>query len=311
MILVTESMQDTRHVPVPVPDWQQRFIDQHRLSPAYLVSALKWFAPVAQLLFEHQLGAGRPLLVGVNGSQGSGKSTLGAFLCEWLRCERDQRVIALSLDDFYLTRAARERLAADVHPLLATRGVPGTHDMTLLQETLVALLGGDPVTVPRFDKAVDDRLPQDRWEVVNETVDIVLLEGWCLGVGPQHESALAEPVNELEMLEDPQCVWRHYVNAALAESFPAIHALVREWLMLRAPSFDCVYQWRLEQEAKLAAQRSGAGIMSADQIRRFIQHYQRLTEHCLATLPRHVNHLFKLDKQRNITAYMAAPGVHP
>ena len=292
----------------PPPDWQQDFLSRHRLPAAYLDLALNWFVPVGQLLAEHQIGAGRPLLVGVNGSQGSGKSTLCAFLCDWLGEAHSLRALSLSLDDFYLTRAEREQLAMDVHPLLATRGVPGTHDMDLLQHTLRSLLAGQPTSVPRFDKAVDDRRPDEQWDRVDGAVDIVFFEGWCLGVAAQPAAALEPPVNALESREDPTGSWRQYVNGVLQDRFPAIHAMVQEWVMLRAPSFDSVYRWRLEQESKLAQRRSGAGIMSAEELERFIQHYQRLTEHCLATLPRRVNHLFSLDEQRAITSYMAAPG---
>jgi D-glycerate 3-kinase len=298
-------------VTAALPDWQQDFLGRHHLPAAYLETALKWFVPVGRLLLEHQNGAGGPLLVGVNGSQGSGKSTLCAFLCDWLGSEHAVRALSLSLDDFYLTRRERQRLAADVHPLLATRGVPGTHDMDLLQSTLRSLLAGQPTAVPRFDKAVDDRVPNDQWETVDGGVDIIFFEGWCLGVVAQSADALSLPVNALESREDPTGSWRQYVNAVLQERFPPIYAMVQEWVMLRAPSFDCVYRWRLEQESKLAERRSGSAIMSADEVRRFIQHYQRLTEHCLATLPRRVNHLFTLDGERRITSYMAAPGVKP
>jgi D-glycerate 3-kinase len=308
---VTEFTQDWSDVTAPLPDWQQDFLSRHDLPAAYLQTALNWFAPVGQLLLEHQNGAGGPLLVGVNGSQGSGKSTLCAFLCDWLGAEHAVGAVSLSLDDFYLTRRERQQLAADVHPLLATRGVPGTHDMDLLQATLRSLLAGQPTSVPRFDKAVDDRVPNDQWETVDGGVGLVLLEGWCLGVVAQPEAALLLPVNELESREDPTGGWRQYVNAVLQERFPPIYSLVQEWVMLRAPSFDCVYRWRLEQESRLAERRSGSAIMSADEVRRFIQHYQRLTEHCLVSLPRHVNHLFTLDDERRIVSYMAAPGVRP
>ncbi len=292
-------------------DWQRAFLDQQRLPADYLGTALKWFTPVGQLLAEHQVGAGRPRLVAVNGSQGSGKSTLCAYLCDYLSSEHGLRALSLSLDDFYLTHGERQQLAAEVHPLLQTRGVPGTHDMDLLLATLASLLAGRHTAVPRFDKAVDDRVAESAWDSVTAPLDIIFLEGWCLGVGPQPDAALLAPVNELERGEDPDGAWRRYVNQVLHERFPAVYALVHEWVMLRAPSFDCVYRWRLEQEAKLAATRSGSGIMSSQQVARFIQHYQRLTQHCLASLPRRVNHLFRLDKQRHILSYMAAPGVRP
>jgi D-glycerate 3-kinase len=291
----------------PLPDWQLRFLEQHRLPESYLAAALKWFDPVVELVIEHQNSAGRPWLVALNGSQGSGKTTL----CDYLRASLSARglsCVALSLDDFYLPRARRQALAEQVHPLLATRGVPGTHDMTLMSETLDQLLAGEAAAIPRFDKAVDDRQPPAGWERVSPGVDVVLLEGWCLGVSSEPIEDLIEPVNELERTEDSDGSWRQCVNQVLGSSFPAIYQKVDEWIMLRAPGFECVYRWRLEQEHKLAASSDGSGIMSDAEVARFVQFYQRLTERCLQQLPRQVNHLFTLDEQREVVSYLAAPG---
>lgn len=291
----------------PLPDWQMRFLEQHRLAESYLLSAQKWFAPVADLVAEHQKSAGRPWLVAVNGSQGSGKTTL----CDYFRAffaAGGLSCVSISIDDFYLTRAKRKALAAQVHPLLVTRGVPGTHDMPLLAETLDRLLAGEAAAIPRFDKSVDDRRPRAEWDPIGTGVEVILLEGWCLGAtaGPIEE--LVDPVNALERDEDSGGQWRQYANQVLGASFPPIYARVDEWVMLRAPGFDCVYRWRLEQEHKLAATSAGSRVMSDAQVARFIQHYQRLTEHCLDQLPRKVNHLFTLNEQREVVSYLAAPG---
>ena len=288
-----------------LPQWQQGFLQQHGLPQTYLSYAQQWFAPLAESLAVHQNGAGRAILVAVNGSQGSGKTTA----CDYLRAELEEnhalRVVSLSLDDFYLTRAQRESLAVTVHPLLATRGVPGTHDMNLLQATLTTLLASDAasVEVPRFDKARDDRRPQSDWDVISDGVDVVLLEGWCLGARAQTAEQLAQPVNALEAQEDPQGTWRQYVNEALDRDFQPLYKLVDQWVMLAAPSFDCVYRWRLEQEQKLAQHSQGDAIMSAAQVARFIQFYQRLTQHCLQQLPSQVRYLYQLDEQRQVVSH--------
>lgn len=293
---------------VAEPEWRTAFLQAHGLFADYLVSAQKWFNPMAGVILEHHNGASRPYLVAVNGSQGSGKSTLCDYLRALFSREFGLRCIALSLDDFYLTSARRRQLGETVHPLLQTRGVPGTHDMALLLATLEDLAAGRATAVPRFDKAEDDRRPREAWEQVSEPVDIVLLEGWCLGAVAQAEGELAEPVNALEAREDVDGRWRKYVNTALATQFPPVYQLLDEWVMLRAPSFDSVYRWRLEQEQKLAARRTGQGVMDAQQVARFIQFYQRLTGHCLETLPARVNHLYTLDGNRRILSYTRTPG---
>lgn len=289
--------------------WLQSFIDQHQLDGTYLDSARIWFMPLVRSLYLHQNEAKRPVLIAVNGSQGSGKTTLCDYLVAALQAEHGLRALALSLDDFYLGARERQALAAEVHPLFATRGVPGTHDMHLLEATLDGLLagGGDngSVRVPRFDKAVDDRRPHSQWDDIVGSVDVVLLEGWCMGALAQPPSELDRPVNTLEAEEDPTGAWRSHVNGVLERDFPALYQRVDLWLMLQAPSFDCVFRWRLEQEQKLAARvaADSAGVMSEEQIARFIMYYQRITEHCLARLPGRVDHLYCLDEQRRVIAH--------
>ena len=294
---------------VPPSTWQTALLKRHGLGAAYLEAALKWFAPLAQSLAEHHHGASRPILVAINGCQGSGKTTLGDYLCAALAAEHDLTAVALSLDDFYLTRTERDALASTVHPLLSTRGVPGTHDIALLADTLTRLLvPGSPeeVAIPRFDKSLDDRRPLSDWDSVPSPVQVVLLEGWCLGAVPESADALSMPLNELEINEDPEGRWREYSNGVLERDFLPLYQVIDQWVMLAAPSFDCVYEWRREQEQKLAVSLSSSeavGLMNDEQLRRFIQHYERITRACLQQLPSRSNHLFRLDEQRKILSY--------
>jgi len=281
----------------------QDFLQTHQLPATFLAHAQQWFVPLAEQLVQHRRQAGRPLIVGINGSQGSGKSTLASFLSLLFPQEYGLRSIDLSIDDFYLTRQERTTLAKNVHPLLATRGVPGTHDVELLRTTLQALAGQrGRVAIPRFDKAQDDRSPAGLWPSEESPVDIIILEGWCLGARAQQQAQLLSPVNQLESSEDAQGLWRGYVNTRLEADYHDLYDMVDIWAMLQAPSFDSVFRWRLEQEQKLSNShtQSGSRIMSADQVARFIQHYQRLTQHALETMPSTVNYLFQLDEQRQI-----------
>ncbi|WP_240704758.1 kinase [Croceicoccus sediminis] len=261
----------------PTPD-PMKAGDQAR---AGAVSAATAFAAADACLVEAiaatRREAGRAVLITLSGSQGSGKSTTAARLAKRLAA-RDLATQVCSIDDFYLTKAEREDLARSRHPLLATRGVPGTHDVALMDATISALLDGREVRVTSFDKAADDRRPQDQWEVTEGPVDVVLLEGWCVGARPQPEAALDEPVNELERTEDAGGAWRRAVNAALAGEYRTLFARADLSIMLRAPSFDVVHGWRAEQERGLDRSGVGAGkAMSEAQLRRFISHYERLT----------------------------------
>jgi len=225
----------------------------------------------------------QPLLVGINGAQGSGKTTLCRFL-ETLLVEHNLRTVTLSLDDLYLTRAERLTLAAREHPLFATRGVPGTHDVALGQAILDDLLAGRTAAVPRFDKANDDRAAVRR--MVEPPIDVVLLEGWCVGALPQTAEALREPVNALERDEDPEGAWRHEINRLLATDYAELFARADLLVMLEVAGFEAVRANRLLQEQKLAARNpEGTAIMDEAELDRFLMHYERLTRWTLEEMP--------------------------
>ncbi|HBE92328.1 MAG TPA: hypothetical protein DDW55_07295 [Gammaproteobacteria bacterium] len=288
------------------------FLKEHRLPLSFLKSVDEWYLPLAERLARHHDAASHTLLIGVNGSQGSGKSTLAALLVQLLVNNFGLRAIDLSIDAFYLTRQTRLLLADQIHPLFETRGVPGTHDVTLMCDTLLQLTReNSAVAIPRFDKSRDDRCPEDEWDKVAAPFDVIIVEGWCLGTPAQAEEDLRRPVNDLEALEDADGSWRRYVNQQIGGRYQDLYSLMDLWIMLQAPSFECVYQWRLEQETKLADKlleseqkdRSCHRVMTATQLSRFVQHYQRLTEQSLKQLPGRVHYLFSLDADRRIFAY--------
>lgn len=254
-------------------------------------------------VIERRLREQSPLLVGLSGLQGSGKSTLAAQLVAAAQL-RGIAALGLSLDDFYLGRRARLRLAREVHPLLATRGVPGTHDPALIAHTLDALAKAtraQPARLPRFDKGRDTRMAPSRWYTITRVPRVVVFEGWCVGVGPQPAAALLKPVNELERNEDADRRWRRYVNAQLASCYAPLWRRLDLLIDLRAPSFDVVARWRDEQERSLR-QRHAPHAMSGAAITRFIQYYERLSRHSLRTLSSTSDMTITLDAHRRVSA---------
>lgn len=246
-------------------------------------------------------------VVGINGAQGSGKSTLAGRLAAQLDSGHDLRSAVLGLDDLYLTQAARHRLAAQIHPLLATRGVPGTHDVTLGQNLLAFLLeshGGASLRIPHFIKALDDRAPPAQWRTISGPVDLIVFEGWCVGTPAQVESLLQPALNDLEANEDADGRWRRWVNAQLAGPYQPLFAQLQRLIFLQAPDLDCVLEWRLQQERSANVQDAtrGTRLMDKRTVRRFIAHYERLTRHALATLPQSADVVIELSRQREVCA---------
>ena len=238
-----------------------------------------------------------PLIVGICGAQGIGKSSVAALIVARLAARR-LRTASLSLDDLYLTREARAALAVSVHPLLRTRGVPGTHDVALGLATLDALARPGTVALPRVDKANDTRADPAAWPRVEAPVDIVLLEGWCVGARPQAAAALAGPVNALERDEDGDGRWRRHVDAALTGAYRDLFDRIDRLALLAAPGFDVVAGWRREQERAIGG--TGAHAMDDAAIERFVAHYQRLTEHILAEMPARAELVIRLDAARRL-----------
>lgn len=286
----------------PTPRRAVRHLPRHRqgLLVGHGLQLAAWIAT------RQQRGATR--IVGISGGQGSGKSTLTALVAAYLEQVYNRTVAIVSLDDIYLPRQDRERLAQSVHPLFRTRGVPGTHDVELGQALLGALSGPGLVTLPQFDKGLDDRRPESDWQQIKAPVDLVLLEGWCVGATAQPDPELADPLNALEREADPEGAWRRHVNHALATDYAALFARLDDNVFLRVPDFEAVRRWRGEQEARLLA-RTGQGMDTA-QLDQFIAHYERLTRHMLATLPETADLVLTLGEDHGIVAVEQLDGEH-
>ncbi len=288
---------------------EKSFLDRNQLPPSYLDAANQWFAPLVDNIVNNYKPDNSPQVIGINGCQGSGKSTLADYLCTVVAERLGITTVSLSLDDFYLTKTERNHLAAIVHPLLATRGVPGTHDVQLAMNSIKSLAAGQKTLITRFDKSIDDRATAASLKTTEGKIGLIVIEGWCLGAKPESTEKLIQPINSLEENDDRDGIWRAYVNRALQDDYPPLFALVDELIMLQAPAFDTVFNWRLEQEQKMVKRlekegiECGSGVMSEQQILRFISYFQRVTENILDEMPQRADHLFKLGQSREITHY--------
>lgn len=305
-----------------------KFVESQQLPDSFQNIVGTYYLPLAEWLYQQcSLRLKDSLndcpVLGINGAQGTGKSTLSAVLKIILEENHDWQTAILSLDDIYLPRAERETLGRVVHPLLQTRGVPGTHDTALgndIMKQLKALKPGQTLLLPRFDKALDDRKPKTEWEAFTGPTDLIIFEGWCLGSTPMNPDDLTTAINSLEAEEDPNAVWRNYINHHLQGHYRVLFAQTDLLVMLKAPDFDSIRRWRFEQEEKLAAnlispdaRNTGANkIMDKSALIRFIQHYQRLTQHNLEEMPNRADVVLNLDSHHQVTEmrYKTSPGNH-
>ena len=282
------------------------FLIQEKLPPSFLEKLHAYYLPLSHTVHSWQSALGAPLILGINGAQGTGKSTLAAALSLALEKIHKLRTTVISIDDLYLPRSDRQALSREIHPLLATRGVPGTHDVALGSRILAELLAGNPCSIPRFDKSCDDRAPESQWTRIEHPVDVIIFEGWCIGAMPESPAALTSPINDLEATEDPHAIWRTFVNDSLAGPYARLFSSIHKLVMLCPPGFECIRDWRGEQEEKLRqrflsrGEALPSGVMNDEQLGRFIMHYERLTRWMLREMPTRADVVFSMNSDRAI-----------
>lgn len=242
--------------------------------------------------------AAKARIYAICGLQGSGKSTLAQQVAA-LAQSRGLSTAVLSIDDFYLGRGERRRLGRKVHPLLATRGPPGTHDLALGCEVLDRLRAGEPTRLPRFDKLRDTRVSPSHWRRVGP-VDLTVFEGWFLKTPAQSDDALRAAINALEREHDRDGVWREYCNHALAHDYPALWSRLDRLLFLQPPGFKIVADWRWQQEQAMQARRPLRQAMTREQVERFVSLFERVSRQALAELPAIADWTLVLDEARRV-----------
>lgn len=221
-----------------------------------------------------------PLVLGISGPQGSGKTTLVKHLVNLLSCvPYSLRVVSFSIDDIYLPHdelLALSQSNSD-NKLIQHRGNPGTHEVDLGIKTLTSLLAGKPTSIPSYDKSKfdgqGDRVPPSDWAIAQPPFDLVLFEGWCLGFQAIPPASVAEKQASSVY---PSTLTHHklehlqFINEKLraySQLWDRLDGLV--WLNARDINF--VYKWRLQQEHAMKA-TLGKG-MSDEQVKDFVDAY--------------------------------------
>ena len=262
----------------------------------------KFYLPISKMIKEEYLKRKKTKVIGLTGGQGTGKSTISRILKIILKEAFELETVIFSIDDFYKTLHERKKMSREVNTLFLTRGVPGTHDTQMLFQCIKKLKNNKfkKITIPKFDKSVDDRSSKRKWLKVRKKPNIVIFEGWCVGVTAQKNKDLNFPLNKLEKEKDNKKVWRRKVNLELKKDYKKIFNLIDKLIFLKVPSFKYVFKWRLLQEKKLRITGKGNKIMTDKQIGNFIMYYERLTKHMLKTLPKKADTVISIDEKHRL-----------
>ena len=276
-----------------------KFKNKNKMLKSYLIPISFWIA--------NKLNKKSPLIIGLAGGQGAGKTTISSILSLILKKYFKLNVFKISIDDFYKTRNERKKLSEITHPLLMIRGVPGTHDYKTIKDFFKKVKKKKfyHLTLPRFDKSRDDRFQKKLWYKINSKPDVIILEGWCVGAKAQKKSELVRSINSLEKAKDPDLVWRNYVNIQLKRHYKNLFKQINEIIYLRANNFKMLQKWRIKQEKTLwlkSKNKRNLRIMNRGDIINFMQTYQRITQSMFKDAPKYASIVMKLNSNHQINS---------
>ena len=283
-----------------------KFLNKEKIlgkSKAEKIKSLKKiYIPISFWIENKYKKKGETLILGFSGGQGSGKTTVTGILKIILKKFFKRRIHVSSIDDFYKTLVDRNKISNKIHPLLKTRGVPGTHDINLVKNffNIIRKKKFKKIKLPKFEKAMDNRLGKKYWFNIKQKPEIIILEGWCVGARPQPNSLIKRPINILEKYEDKDLKWRQYVNEKIKKEYKKLFVMIDHLIFMKIPNFKVVFKWRLLQEKKLKKNSySKKKIMSYNEIKRFIMFYERITLQMMKDLSKSASVLMLLKKNHD------------
>ena len=276
----------------------EKFSNKDKMLKSYLIPVCFWISKKANNK--------QPYFVGLAGGQGTGKTTISSLLEIILRKYFKLNVFKISIDDFYRTRKERFNLSNKVHPLLMTRGVPGTHDIKIMLDFFrkSKTKKFKSFKLPKFNKAIDDRCKKNQWYTIKKRPDVVIFEGWCVGARAEKNSTIKKSINSLEKANDAQLIWRNYVNKQLKTKYKKLYDQLDCLVYLKAKNFSLLQKWRLIQEKKLwlknKNKKTNNKIMSKGDVINFMQTYQRLTQNMFKFAPSYASVILNLNSNHQI-----------
>jgi len=275
-----------------------KFQNKEKMLRSFLIPISFWISK--------KVNKQKPYFVGLAGGQGTGKTTISSILTIILKKYFKLNVFKISIDDFYSTRKQRFYISKKIHPLLMTRGVPGTHDINIMLDFFRKSKNKkfQNFKLPKFNKAIDDRCKKNQWYSIKSRPDVIIFEGWCVGAKAEKNNSLKKAINSLEKTNDTKMIWRKHVNQQLKMKYKKLYDQLDCLLYLKAKNFSLLQKWRMIQEKKLwlknRKEKIKLKIMSKGDVINFMQTYQRITQNMLKYAPKYCSILMNLNSNHQI-----------
>lgn len=260
-------------------------------STTFLETLWHLWLPLAMQLSAQKQSLKRPLIQGILGGQGTGKTTLAQVL-RLILGQLGYFTVSLSLDDLYKTYADRQKLQK-ADPRLIWRGPPGTHDLELGIAVLDRLRLAqnhelksidnsesdfpEPgkiknIEIPRFDKSAWGGAGDRTEPEIIAGVDIVLFEGWFVGVEPIADRQLNEFLADapLPILTEGDRQFARDMNAKLLDYVPLWQRLDK-LIVLYPQDYRISQVWRNQAEREMMAM--GKSGMTELEINQFVEYF--------------------------------------
>ncbi len=274
-----------------------KFKNKERMIKSFLIPLCFWISKKAEKK--------TPYFVGLAGGQGTGKTTSSSLIKIILIKYFKLKVFRISIDDFYKTRKERISLSKRVHPMLLTRGVPGTHDINMMLNFFKGVKSEKfkKLKLPTFNKAIDDRFKKKYWYDLKERPDVIIFEGWCVGAKAEKGNTINKSINFMEKNKDKKSIWRKYVNQQLKSKYKKLFSQLDCLIYLKAKNFRLLQKWRLKQERKLllnSKKNSKLKIMNKEDVLSFMQTYQRITQNMFKNMPKYASIVINLNSNHQM-----------
>ena len=274
-----------------------KFKNKEKMIKSFLIPLCFWISKKADKK--------KPYFVGLAGGQGTGKTTISSLIKIILIKYFKLKVFKISIDDFYKTRKDRIRLSKRIHPMLLTRGVPGTHDINMMLSFFKKIKSKKfkRLKLPTFNKAIDDRFSKKHWYDLKNKPDVIIFEGWCVGAKSEKNNTLKKAINSMERAKDHKQIWRKFVNQQLKSKYKNLYSQLNCLVYLNAKNFRLLQKWRLKQERKLllkSKKKLKLKIMNTQNVLDFMQTYQRITQNMFRSMPRYASIILNLNSYHQI-----------